>query len=75
MAFLILKYLVFDIVTFLYYANMDIEALNKEYIQNIAAVFISNKRNRLTASVLLPCLHSWRQYLSVKNQLFQFAAL
>ena len=51
MAFLILKYLVFDIVTFLYYANMDIEALNKEYIQNIAAVFISNKRNRLTASV------------------------
>ena len=54
---------------------MDIETLNKEYIQNIAAVFISNKRNRLTASVLLPNLHSWREYLSVKNQLFQFPTL
>ena len=54
---------------------MDIETLNKEYIQNIAVVFISNKRNRLTASVLLPNLHSRREYLSVKNQLFQFAAL
>ena len=54
---------------------MDIETLNREYIENIAAVFFSNKRNRLTASVLMPCLHTWRQYLSVKNQLFQFAAL
>ena len=28
----------------------------------------------LVASVLLPCLQSWLQYLSVKNQVYQFAA-
>ena len=29
----------------------------------------------LIASGLLPCLHSLPQYLSVKNQVYQFAAL
>ena len=59
MAFFIFKYLVLGIVTFLYYANEEIETLNRKYLQNIAAVIFSNKRIRLTASVLFPCLHSW----------------
>ena len=52
MTFFIFEYLVLEIVTFLYYANKEIQALNREYLQNIAAVFVSNKRIRLTASVL-----------------------
>ena len=61
MTFFIFEYLVLEIVTFLYYANKEIEALNREYLQNIAEVIFSNKRIRLTASVLLPCLHPWLQ--------------
>ena len=45
MTFFIFEYLVLEIVTFLYYANKEIEALNREYLQNIAAVFFSNKKN------------------------------
>ena len=52
MAFFNFKYLVLGIVTFLYYASKEIETLKRKYLQNIAAVFVSNKRIRLTASVL-----------------------
>ena len=52
------------------YANKEIETLNREYLQNIVAVFFFNKRKRLTASVLLPCLHSWLQFLFAKNQIY-----
>ena len=47
-----------EIVTFFYYANKEIKTLNREYLQNITAVFFSNKKNSLTctAYVLLPCL-------------------
>ena len=51
----------------MYYANKEIETLNREYLQSIAAVFFSKKRIRLTASVLLPCVHSRLEYLSVKK--------
>ena len=71
MEFFILKCLVLQRVTLLYYANKEIETLNRNYLKSIAAVFFSDKRIRLTASVLLPCLHSWLEYLSVKNQTFQ----
>ena len=47
---------------FLYYAKREIETLNREYLQSIAVV-----RIRLTASALLPCVHSWLEYLSVKK--------
>ena len=57
---------------FLYYANKQSEKQNR-HLQNIAAVVsntrnVHSERNRLTASVLLPWLHSWLQYLPVKNQ-------
>ena len=67
MAFFIFKYLVLKIVTFFYYANKEIGTLNREYLQNIKAVFFSNKKNRLTAYVLLPCLHFRLQYPSAKK--------
>ena len=67
MAFFIFKYLILEIVTFFYYANKEIKTLNREYLQNITAVFFSNKENGLTAYVLLPCLHSRLQYLSAKK--------
>ena len=51
----------------MYYANKEIETLHREYLQSIAALFFSNKRIRLTASVLLPCVHSCLEYLCVKK--------
>ena len=68
MVFFIFKYLILEIVTFFYYANKEIKTLNREYLQNITAVFFSNKENGLTAYVLLSCLHSRLQYLSAKKQ-------
>ena len=68
MAFFIFKYLILEIVTFFYYANKEIKTLKREYLQNITAVFFSNKKNGLTAYVLLPCLHSRLQYLSAKKK-------
>ena len=53
MAFFIFKYLILDI-PFFYYANKEIKTLNREYLQNITAVFFSNKKNRLTA---MCCCH------------------
>ena len=85
MALFIFKYLILEIVTFFYYANKEIKTLNREYLQNITAVFFSNKENGLTAYVLLSCLHSRLQYLSAKKQknknknktkhIFEFVAL
>ena len=66
--FFIFKYLILEIVTFLYCANKEIKTLNREYLHNITAVFFSNKKNRLTAYFLLPCLHSRLQYLSAKKK-------
>jgi len=47
---------------------------------NIKAVFfklgtsnVHDKRNRMTATMLLPWQQSWLQFLSVKNQIFPFA--
>ena len=34
---------------------------------------VHHKRNRMTATMLLPWQHSWLQSLSVKNQIFPFA--
>ena len=91
MPLFIFKYLILEIVTFFYHANKEIKTLNREYLQNITAVFFSNKENGLTAYVLLPCLHSRLQYLSAKKnknknktknktkhktkQIFEFVAL
>ena len=50
--------------------KLDVASRFPEYHSSV----FSNKKNRLIASVLLPCLHSWLQYLSVKNQGYQFAA-